>query len=663
MGRGNLRLVYSDAAAAPLSEEDVAASGETAEEALAAAAPERSDHPARPALLGEILVERGALSPQDLARAVALQAREEARFGDILLANGMVTQEELYEALAFQYDTMVADLSAEPPDVRLIDRLGADACIRLGVVPWKRVGGATVVICSRPDEFASLRQRMPAEFGEVRLAVAPEEDIQHALVAARHRSLARKAETRVEVTQSCREWNRGLIGRVAVAILLTLLTIFTVSPLFGFALLTAWAVLTMVLNSALKVAAAGMYLHRRKYQKVTFFSKRHGPAIDKLPTVSILVPLFREREIAGRLVRRLEALDYPRELLDICLVVEEDDTLTRATLAAADLPRWMRQITVPRGAVQTKPRALNFALDFCRGSIIGVYDAEDAPAPDQIHRVVRRFHERGRDVACLQGILDFYNSRTNWMSRCFTVEYATWFRVILPGLEQLGFVIPLGGTTLFFRREALEELGGWDAHNVTEDADLGVRLARKGYRTELLDTVTEEEANCRPWPWIRQRSRWLKGYAMTYGVHMRNPRRLLREIGPWRFLGIQITFFCSLSQVTLAPFLWSFWALPLGLPHPLAGLMPFGMMAALSVTFILSELVTIAVGMVAVSAPKHRFLRIWVPSLHFYFPMATLAAAKGFWEILTRPFYWDKTAHGVFDVPAGKGRAGDAFQV
>ncbi len=606
---------------------------------------------ARPALLGEILVERGALSTSDLERAIALQSREEARFGDILQANGMVTRQELYEALAYQYDTMVADLGAEPPDVRLIDRVGADMCIRNGIVPWKRVGGATVVICSRPDEFDQLRKEMPAEFGHVHLAIAPEEDIQHALIAARHRSLSRLAETRVEISQSCREWNRGLIGRMSAAIILTLFAIFTISPLFGFALLTTWAVLTMVLNSALKVSAASMYLYRRKHQKVAFFSKRHGPVIKKLPTVSILVPLYREREIARRLVRRLQALQYPRELLDICLVVEEDDGLTRATLAEADLPRWMRQITVPRGAVQTKPRALNFALDFCRGSIIGVYDAEDAPAADQIHRVVRRFHERGKDVACLQGILDFYNARTNWLSRCFTVEYATWFRVILPGLEQLGFVIPLGGTTLFFRREALEELGGWDAYNVTEDADLGVRLARKGYRTELLDTVTEEEANCRAWPWVKQRSRWLKGYAMTYGVHMRDPARLWRDIGAWRFLGLQIIFFCSLSQVALAPFLWTFWALPMGLPHPLVGLMPTGMMVGLSVTFILSEAITIAVGMIAVSAPKHRFLRLWVPSLHFYFPMATLAAIKGFWEILTKPFYWDKTTHGVFDTP------------
>ena len=603
---------------------------------------------ARP-LLGEVLRDRGALSQADLDRALVLNAQEDARLGDILLANDMVSQSDLYDALAFQYSCMIADLAAEPPDVRLIDQIGVDFCIRNGFVPWKRVGGATVVICSRPDQFSALARQLPARFGKVRLAIAPEADIQTALIAMRHRSLAQKAETTLAEGESCRSWDTGRIGRMAAALILGLTALFVWSPVAGFAALTFWAVVTLILNIGLRIAAAATHLRNRAGNARADATGAGDAAPPRLPTVSILVPLYREREITARLIARLERLNYPRELLDICLVVEEDDSTTRATLAEVELPRWMRQISVPRGVVQTKPRAMNFALDFCRGSIIGVYDAEDAPDPDQIHRVVRRFHQRGPEVACLQGVLDFYNARTNWLSRCFTVEYATWFRLVLPGLQRLGFVIPLGGTTVFFRRAALEELGGWDAFNVTEDADLGVRLARHGYRTELVDTVTEEEANCRPWPWVKQRSRWLKGYAMTYGVHMRAPGQLVRDLGWWRFLGLQIVFFCSLSQVALAPLLWSFWALFLGLPHPLADLMPAAMLSGLSVLFLLSELVTIGIGLIAVSGPKHRHLRIWVPTLHLYYPLASLAAAKGFWEILTRPFYWDKTRHGLFD--------------
>ena len=154
--------------------------------------------------------------------------------------------------------------------------------------------------------------------------------------------------------------------------------------------------------------------------------------------------------------------------------------------------------------------------------------------------------------AC-KGCLISITPRVNWLSRCFTIEYATWFRVILPGLARMGLPIPLGGTTLFFRRTILDRLGGWDAHNVTEDADLGIRLARHGYRTELIPTTTYEEANCRPWPWVRQRSRWLKGYAVTWAVHMRNPARLWRDLGPWRFFGVQVLFVGTLSQFITAP--------------------------------------------------------------------------------------------------------------
>jgi len=362
-----------------------------------------------------------------------------------------------------------------------------------------------------------------------------------------------------------------------------------------------------------------------------------------------MVPLFKEREVASHLIRRLKRLNYPKELLDICLVVEEDDETTRDTLDHTRLPRWTRIIKVPKGTVRTKPRAMNFALDFCRGSIIGVYDAEDAPHPDQIHQIVRRFHECGGQVACLQGVLDFYNPRTNWLSRCFTVEYTNWFRVFLPGLERLGMVVPLGGTTLFFRREALESLGGWDAHNVTEDADLGIRLARHGYRTEIVHTVTEEEANCRFKPWVKQRSRWIKGFAITWAVHMRSPRKLLQDLGFKKFLGVQILLLGTLAQFLMAPLLWSLWLIPFGVAHPLLFVIGNGTLLTLAAMFLLSEIITIAIGIFAVSDRKHRFLIPWVPTMHFYFPLATLAAYKAIYELLTQPFYWDKTAHGVFE--------------
>ncbi|MDF3607436.1 glycosyltransferase family 2 protein [Paracoccus sp. DMF-8] len=317
------------------------------------------------------------------------------------------------------------------------------------------------------------------------------------------------------------------------------------------------------------------------------------------------------------------------------------------------LPRWIRVVKVPDGPIKTKPRALNYALNFCRGQIVGVWDAEDRPEPDQLHKVARHFHFAAPDVACVQGILDYYNPRTNWLARCFTIEYASRFRANLLGVARLGLVVPLGGTTLFFRRHALEAVGCWDAWNVTEDADLGVRLARRGWRTEMIDTITHEEANCRALPWIRQRSRWLKGYAMTWGVHMRDPVALWRDLGPRRFLAFQIQFLGTISQYLLAPVLWSFWLLSLGLFHPLreplGGIWEGAAVPALFGLFVASEILNIIVAGWAVRGPEHRHLRLWVPSLHFYFPLGCLAGWKAIYEVVTRPFYWDKTAHGIYD--------------
>lgn len=599
--------------------------------------------------IGEILVQSGALSQTDLLTAIALRNREETQIGNILLNHEMVTEAELFGALSQQFDATLIDLRATPPNPNLTGMIDLEICLTENIVPWRHIGGALVVATSRPDRFETLRAQYPEQLGTALMAIAPEHDIQDALIETNRNTLIERAETRTPEHESCRKWDPKRLLRLTTAGVLTFLAFFLLAPSASFTVLSAAAVLTLLMNTALKLATSISQIRpflRRAAQPEHIL---RPTTMFRLPVVSVMVPLFKEREVAGHLIRRLERLNYPKELLDICLVVEEDDPTTRDTLERTKLPKWVRVIKVPKGNVRTKPRAMNFALDFCRGSIIGVYDAEDAPHPDQIHRIVRRFHERGAQVACLQGLLDYYNPRTNWLSRCFTIEYNIWFRVFLPGLEKLGFAVPLGGTTLFFRRAALEKLGGWDAHNVTEDADLGIRLARHGYRTEIVHTATEEEANCRFVPWVKQRSRWLKGFAITWAVHMRSPLRLLKELGLKKFLGVQILFVGTLSQFLLAPLLWTFWVIPLGLNHPLQSVLSTGTLVTLAVVFLLSELISIMVGMFAVSDQKHRFLMAWVPTMHFYFPMGTLAAYKAVYELLTQPFYWDKTTHGVFE--------------
>ena len=420
-----------------------------------------------------------------------------------------------------------------------------------------------------------------------------------------------------------------------------LLAALVAAPAWTLTIGVIWAVLTLVMTTMLKAAALLSGLRLRPAPR------QLSAEPFRMPRVSMLVPLLKEKEIAGQLITRLSQLTYPKSLLEVVLVLEENDHLTRETISRTPLPDWMSVIEVPEvGNLTTKPRALNYALDFCKGSIVGVRDAEDWPEPDQIEKVVSRFNTAPPEVVCLQGILDYYNSRAGWLARCFTIEYATWWRIVMPGIARLGLVVPLGGTTLFFRRRALEDLGGWDAHNVTEDADLGVRLARHGYKTELLPTVNREEATSRVWPWIRQRSRWLKGFLITYCVHMRHPRALLHDLGFWRFMGVQTLFLASVSQFAAAPLLWSFWLTLTDLTHPVALTLGAPTMWALAGFFVIAELVNLAMGLIAISGAQHRHLLLWGPTMTFYFALGTVAAYKALWEMIRIPFYWDKTQHG-----------------
>ena len=546
--------------------------------------------------------------------------------------------------------TSLIDPVAQPPDPRLLQQFSAELCLKHRVLPWRSTAGRVTVLATSPDHFLRVRDALTVIFGTVHLAIAKPDDFDAALSKMCHKRLMQNAETRTDIAESCRGWNGSKAFVWGAATLLVAALLLFVWPQATFLALCAWAIFTLALNTLLKIAAAVIHLFPGSEKPIPA-----NPQLVRLPIVTLLVPLFRERDIAGALVQRLSQLDYPTDRLDVCLVLEADDATTQAALAQTQLPFWMRAIRVPLGTLQTKPRALNYALSFAKGSIIGVYDAEDAPAPDQLHVVVNRFAQRGRDVACLQGRLDFYNAHSNWLARCFTIEYATWFRIILPGLERLRLAIPLGGTTLFFRRDVLEELGGWDAHNMTEDADLGIRLARHGYRTEIINTTTREEANARAWPWLKQRSRWLKGYAITYGVHMRNPLKLFRELGAWRFFGVQLLFAGTIPQFLLAPVLWSFWLMIFGLPHPLNGVLSAPAALTFAALFLFAEIVNVAVAAISVSTPEKRDLIKWTPTLHFYFPLAALAAYRGVLELATKPFYWDKTAHGVFaPTTAGK---------
>lgn len=592
--------------------------------------------------LSRVLLDCDGVTPKAMLGAMAEAGRLGRPLSEVVAAEALVSPAELLNAQAQQFRVQKLSLDANPPDPGCIAILPAEFCLQHGLIPWMRIGPLLVIATSRPEAFDDLA--LPGDIGPVTMAVATEQDIHSVLQDRFGAALAQRAETLRPAPDSCRDLNRSSTrGRVfGVSLALLGLALLALAPLMFFTAALALACCSLLVSQGLKLAAlvASLRAPNDAPDHVIL------PAPNRLPRVSLLVPLLREADIAGTLLKRLERLEYPVSLLEVALILEEDDNQTREVLSRTRLPPWARVITVPKGTVQTKPRALNYALPFTRGEVIGIYDAEDAPAPDQLFRVVGQFSRAPPEVACLQGILDFYNPRANWLSRCFAIEYASWFRLLLPGMVRLGFPIPLGGTTVFFRRSALERAKGWDAHNVTEDADMGIHLARLGFVTELLPSATREEANNRFWPWIRQRSRWLKGYALTWWVHSRRPLQLWKDLGPRRFLGMQALFLGTLLQFAMAPVLWSFWLIVFGLPHPLDGLLGPAAQNALIAVFLSAEAVSLLVGLTAVSRSPHTGLMVWVPTLVAYFPLGTVAIYKGLWETLRNPFYWDKTDHG-----------------
>ena len=588
------------------------------------------------------LIQDGVVQPHLMLQVLAQNGQRRRHLADLLLARGTLSEETLYDAIAQHWGVGRVDLAALPADPRLLAEFKHVTALRAGLMPWRKVGHATVIVTAYPDLFSNHRAWLEASFGPVAMAVAPMMQIEAALLAVQGARLAYAAETRVPAAESCRAYHSTTLQRPAAIFAMVIAVLALLQPIAVLIAVFAVALAAMFSASVMKLTAMILMQQPEPAQSV--------PAlIAHLPVVSVMVALYRESNIAAKLTARLDQLDYPRELLDVLLVVEQEDQMTRNALNTSALPGWMRVVVVPDGAVKTKPRALNHALDHCRGSIVGIYDAEDAPEPEQIRKIVDRFYQRGPEVVCLQGQLDYYNPRSSWLARCFTIEYASWFRMFLPGIERMGMAIPLGGTTLFFRRKALEELGGWDAQNVTEDADLGLRLFRHGYRTELIDTTTFEEANCRSFPWVKQRSRWIKGYMMTWITHMRDPRLLWRQLGARCFIGFQVQFLGSILQALLAPLLWSLWLIPLGFQHPLTSAIGAAAFGYICLGTMATAVLTVLFDIAGMRRTKHGLNPLWALTMMLYHPLATLAAYKALWELMTKPFYWDKTSHGHFD--------------
>ena len=598
--------------------------------------------------IGDVLVMQGALSRQRL-EDIASKAR--GRLGDYLRAYGLVDGRSLAQALASHHALPQVDLIKNPPAENLFNPSCREVYIAHGFVPYKLQYGVLTIATSNPSE--QLREFARTHYAcAIELVVTTPRDLSHyfatraATASTRHARLSLRRRYRHLVADRimlAHQW-RGLalVGVALAAIALA-------APRSGWEFLliacNVFYVATLIIK--LEFYRQGAAAHRAQRKQVEAL-KRAASRLDDytLPVYSILVPMYQESPaVMQRLITNLNALDYPKEKLDIKLICEADDLTTIADLKALRPPATMEIILVPPSHPRTKPKACNLALQHVRGEYVVIYDAEDAPAPDQLRRAYAMFQEGPENLACLQAPLNYYNRDENLLTQLFSIEYSALFNILLPGLERMKVPIPLGGTSNHLSTEALRNVGGWDAFNVTEDADLGVRLHYFGYATATLPSLTLEESPITIRAWMKQRTRWVKGYIQTWLVYTRDPRELKRRLGTLGYYGFQ--FFIGAPALTflLAPVFWAVFIISLTGQFGGALSQPVQILCAIS--FVGGMLGHWLFARKVMQIEGWEYMRRAFLVYPLYWLLHSLAAARALWQLAFHPHYWDKTRHGL----------------
>ena len=601
--------------------------------------------------LGELLLGRGLLTPDQLETALTQQRRTGERLGRVLLTLGFVRRLDLGRTLADRWGRPFVMIEAALVDPVAAQRFPLEATLRLRAVPL-HLADTRVVVATAEEPSAELLDTIAVVYPgrDIDLRVTTDWDLDMAIAMAHRRKLVDTSiyglyfRDQAESAFTVFTLPQYLVFGAALLALLAALWAGPVGTLLLLNIpITLFFLAVVVFRTWVGIAGAGA-------ETAISFTTEEVQAIDPrtLPTYSILVPAYREERVIGRLLSSLAALDYPADKLDIIILFEEDDPATLAAAKAAAPGANVRFLTVPAGEPQTKPKACNVGLLYAMGEHLVVFDAEDRPEPDQLRKAVLAFRHGPARLACVQAALNYYNWNENFLTRMFTLEYSFWFDYLLPGLDRLRMPIPLGGTSNHFRTNVLRELGGWDPFNVTEDADLGIRAAMHGYRVGIINSTTFEEANKHFGNWIRQRSRWIKGYMQTALVFSRDPVGLVRRAGLRQTAGF-------ILLIAGTPLIFLFQPIAIGLTvvwlitrtHALTPLFPPWLLYLSLFNLLIGNALAIYVNMFAVFKRRLHVLVPFALLNPLYWLLHSVASYKALGQLFTRPYYWEKTVHGL----------------
>jgi len=369
------------------------------------------------------------------------------------------------------------------------------------------------------------------------------------------------------------------------------------------------------------------------------------------PTYTVLCPLYKEWQVLPQFVTSMSRLDYPKNKLDVLLLLEEDDLLSIKKVKTFKLPSFFKIIIVPHSLPKTKPKALNYGLKFTKGEYCVVYDAEDIPEKSQLKKAVIAFSKADLKTVCMQAKLSFYNPYHNLITRFFTAEYSLWFNLVLTGLQSINAPIPLGGTSNHFKTKSIRELKGWDSFNVTEDCDLGMRLVKYGYNTAIMESQTLEEANSSLKNWFNQRTRWIKGYMQTYLVHSRNLKQFNRNIRELHLITFQLIVGGKILSMLINPLMWAILILYFSMRSTIGTTIeqffpkPILYMGTFSLIF--GNFLYMYHYMIGCTKRGFYNITKYALLVPIYWLGMSLAAYVAIYRLIKTPHYWSKTKHGL----------------
>ncbi len=606
--------------------------------------------------VGDILLEQGLVTPEQLKEALELQQTKGGRLMWILGSLGYISRRQLFETLADHYGlefTLMDKKARKSVDWSLLPELTSKEAIALQAVPAAVQDNRVTLLTAYPQHAEMLEfyaQKFPGMILQQRVITDLDfleltnshfqegllDDTVYGLYSRNPDESARYVFSPSQV-----------LAFAAVSLCLLTLTWFMPTVVSKTVLFVINAVYLATILFRLTLSVEGA---RNEIIQPVTTEEVEALQDEDLPSYTVLVPVYNEPELMPTLIKGLAGLDYPKNKLDVLLLLEENDTRTLEAAKKAAPPVNWRFIYVPDIPPKTKPKACNYGVHFARGTYLTIYDAEDIPEPDQLKKAVVAFQKNppGKFL-CFQAALNYFNADQNLITKLFTLEYTYWFDYLLPGLDKLKLPIPLGGTSNHFDLALLKELGSWDPFNTTEDADLGIRAAARGYRVGVINSTTFEEANSRYGNWIRQRSRWIKGYMQTALVFNRHPVKLLRRLGLKDWLSFQLFIAGTPLLFLLNPIMWSFfifWGvtqIDIMQAHYLPLTTFFGL-----INLVLGNFLGIYLNCMAVFRRRLYYLLPFALLNPFYWLFFhTPAAYKALWQLFVKPHYWEKTTHGL----------------